>query len=288
MSKQLSVDVLTDIETEVPQKIAFNYDALKKELAATLKKYKGVVVTQETMPDAKSTRADLNRFKKSLNDTRIAIGKAWNRPYDAFKAQVDELIAMVDEPASEIDVQVKAFEDAEREEKRDNITVFYEQNIKDLKDVLPLERIWDDKWLNKGTTLVAATNQLFERIESVRKEIETINKMEISHKDYLLNAYLRTLNIGAALDARRIYEDEQKAVQRMQEPVATTPPPATRPQEQPFPPEVTAPPVPIPETPRDLELRFYCTTKAFRQSLKALALQHNIRYEGGILNGNQQ
>ena len=130
MSNQLSVNVKTDIEKELPQIIEFNFEPLKAELASTLEKYQGMVVTVESVKDAKSTRADLNRFKKSLNDTRIAIGKEWSRPYDKFKTQVDELIAMVDEPASAIDSQIKAFDEIEQDEKRASIASFYEQNIK--------------------------------------------------------------------------------------------------------------------------------------------------------------
>ncbi|MDL2214440.1 DUF1351 domain-containing protein, partial [Clostridia bacterium OttesenSCG-928-O13] len=149
MSTQLSVNVKTDIEKELPQVIEFNFEPLKKELTATLEKYDGVVVTKEGIKDAKRTRADLNHFKKSLNDTRIAIGRMWNRPYESFKAQVDELISMVDQPAAAIDAQIKDFDTAEQDEKRAAITSFYSQNIKELQDVLPIERIWDDKWLNK-------------------------------------------------------------------------------------------------------------------------------------------
>ena len=181
----LQMAVTTDVERELPQAILFNFDELKAGLAATLEKHQGVVVTKDTMKDAKATRAELNNLKKAMNDNRISIGRAWNAPYEKFKARVDELIAMVDEPTAAIDAQVKAFEDKEREEKRAAITTFYAQNIKDLHDLLPLERIWDDKWLNKSVALNTATNELHTRIEAVRKEIATIQAMTIEHKDFL-------------------------------------------------------------------------------------------------------
>ena len=286
MSK-LQLAVKTDIDHELPQQIIFNFDELKAELAATLEKYQNLVVTEETMKEAKATRADLNRLKKAMNDNRISIGKAWNAPYDNFKGKVDELIKMVDEPTAEIDKQVKAFEQAERDDKAASIAEFYEHNVKDLRDLLPLERVFDDKWLNKGVLLNTATNALFDRMEAVRREIETIQAMTIEHKDFLLAAYLRTLNIGQALDERRVYEEEQQALKRRsgqqaRQETSQEPPP----QAQQAPP--TPPPAPQEqEEPRDLGLRFYQTTRAFRQELKAVAQRHGIKYEGGIINGGQ-
>ena len=287
MSTQLSVNVKTDIEKELPQIIEFNFEPLKKELATTLKKYDGAVVTVDGIKDAKSTRADLNRFKKSLNDTRIAIGKAWNRPYESFKAQVDELISMVDQPAAAIDAQIKAFEAAEQDEKRAAITSFYAQNIKELQDILPLERIWDDKWLNKTVALNSATDLLYDRIDAVRKDLKTIDTMEIAHKDYLRSAYLRTLRLGDAMDERRKYEDEQKALQKRESPPAPAPeaPPPPVQQAAPFPPEIDTPPVPAPSGEiGDRRVIFYNTTPAFRADMKALTIKHGIKY-GGIPNG---
>ena len=281
MSK-LQLAVTTDVDREIPQQITFNFEELKAELAETLEKYQNLVVTEDTVKEAKDTRADLNRLKKAMNDERISIGRAWSAPYDAFKAKVDELIKKVDKPTAAIDAQVKAFEEAEREDKRAKISSFYEQNVKDLRGLLPLERVFDDKWLNKGTTINTATNELYGKMEAVRREIETIQAMTIEYKDYLLAAYLRTLNIGQALDERRIYEEEQQALKRRsgqqarQEtstaPQASSPPPTAAPAE---------------EEPRDLGLRFYQTTRAFRQELKAVALKHGIKYEGGIINGGQ-
>lgn len=290
MSTQLSVNVKTDIEKELPQIIEFNFEPLKKELAATLEKYDGVVVTKEGIKDAKSTRADLNRFKKSLNDTRIAIGKAWNRPYESFKAQVDELISMVDQPAAAIDTQIKAFETAEQDEKRAAITSFYTQNIKELQDVLPIERIWDDKWLNKTVALNSATDQLYGRIDAVRKDLKTIDTMEIAHKDFLRSAYLRTLRLGDAMDERRKYEEEQKALKKSKEPPTPPPesPPAPMQQAAPFPPEIDTPPAPIPETPRDLSLRLFDTTREQRKALQMYLRQNNIRYEGEVIKNGAQ
>lgn len=303
MSTQLSVNVKTDIEKELPQIIEFNFEPLKKELAATLEKYDGVVVTKEGIKDAKSTRADLNRFKKSLNDTRIAIGKAWNRPYESFKAQVDELITMVDQPAAAIDTQIKAFEAAEQDEKRAAITSFYTQNIKELQDVLPIERIWDDKWLNKTVALNSATDQLYDRIDAVRKDLKTIDTMEIAHKDYLRSAYLRTLRLGDAMDERRKYEEEQKALKAREPQVLSAGDPEAFAKAQPgdvinfggaqtapaqFPPEIDTPPAPIPETPRDLSLRLFDTTREQRKALQMYLRQNNIRYEGEVIKNGAQ
>lgn len=278
MSMQLAIS--TNIEKELPQQILFNYEEIKANLAETLTRYEGMVVTESGIKDAKATRADLNRFKKALNDSRISIGKAWNAPYEQFKAKVDELIAMVDAPALAIDSQVKAFEDAQREERRSKIKTFYEQNIGNLKELLPLEKVFDDKWLNKGVAINTATNELHDKISKVHNDIRVIKAMQLECEDSMLDAYLKTLDMSAALEEKRQFETRQQALKQLgNAPKVNAIPVAS------FPTEVATTPSPIAEALKDIDVRFYATSAAFRAEMKALTIKHSIKY-GGINNGS--
>ena len=61
------------------------------------------------------------------------------KPYDAFEAQVKELISMVDEPVKAIDGQIKEFERQAKEKKQQEIEHFFNQNVKELRELVTLE-----------------------------------------------------------------------------------------------------------------------------------------------------
>ena len=101
--------------------IKFNYEELKGGLQESLKKYQNLVYTSQNIKEAKDDRATLNALKKSLNDEKIKIKKEFEVPYKDFEDKIKELIELVDKPASEIDKQVKIFEEAEKAKKRESI-----------------------------------------------------------------------------------------------------------------------------------------------------------------------
>lgn len=46
--------------------VSFNYEELRQELTAKVDMYKGLVVTEDTMTEAKDTRAKLNKVKEAF------------------------------------------------------------------------------------------------------------------------------------------------------------------------------------------------------------------------------
>lgn len=101
----------------MPEKIQFNYSELKAWIADRSHEYSTIVYTDDDIGQAKEDRADLNRLKKALNDRRIQIEKEYMKPFGEFKAQINEIIGMLDEPAKLIDQRVKEYEQAKKDEK---------------------------------------------------------------------------------------------------------------------------------------------------------------------------
>jgi hypothetical protein len=63
---------ITDLAV-LPPEIEFNFDELKNELETGLKKYKGMVVSEDGIKDAKADRAKLNSLYKAIDDKRKEI-----------------------------------------------------------------------------------------------------------------------------------------------------------------------------------------------------------------------
>lgn len=273
-----------DVTQVIPQAIGFNYDELKAALTEQLSKYQGMVVVKGDKADAKKARSSLNSLSKALNDNRIVIGKEWNAPLDAFKKQVDELIALAKEPAAEIDKQIKAIEQVEREDKRKEIADYFHESGLDAKvaglgEGDQLHRFFDDKWLNSSATMANIKKELSAKVTKVAGELKTVEAMDVKHKDVLQAEYLRTLDIGTALAAREAHENTLATrAKALADSAVPAPPEPTY--SAPAAPEVQ--PVPAESRPnvRTVEILFENTTKPFRLALKKLCAEHNITFTG--------
>lgn len=58
-------------EYQLPEKILFNYEELKRELTEKVSHYETLVYTDDQIKEAKADKAALNKLKKALNDERI-------------------------------------------------------------------------------------------------------------------------------------------------------------------------------------------------------------------------
>ena len=111
--------------------IEFNYEDLKSGIAEAVKKYENLVITEDGIKQAKSDRANLNKFKSAMDDKRKDIKKQCLKAYEPFEEKIKELILMVDKPCTEIDKQIKAYEDKEKSEKKKLLKEYFENAPKD-------------------------------------------------------------------------------------------------------------------------------------------------------------
>ena len=96
---------------EITKQITFNYEDLKKELTIRVKKYKDKIYNEETIKDAKSDRALLNKVSKAINDEKKRVKEKLLGPYIDFENKCKELMQIIDEASAGIDDQVKKFEE---------------------------------------------------------------------------------------------------------------------------------------------------------------------------------
>ncbi|MEG1880824.1 MAG: hypothetical protein RR145_05825 [Oscillospiraceae bacterium] len=149
-------------------------------------------------------------------------------------------------------------------------------------DLLPLEKIWSDKWLNKGTELGNAQREMIEIINKAHNDVEIIRAMHLECEAVVLDVYLSKLDMSAALAEKNRFEERQKQLAEFSaKPAPTAAVPQTDNEY-----EITAPkPLRTHQTnaedTKTISVIFYDTTPAFRQDMKALTEKHHIRY-GGI------
>jgi len=195
--------------------IEFNNDELKKELSLRLEKYKGIAYNEEEIKLAKSDRATLNKLKDAIENRRKEIKAQCLRPYEEFEIKIKEILALIDEPVKEIDKQVKAFENSQKEEKKEIITGVYDETIGDLKDILPLEKIWSSKWLNKTYRLPVITEEIIKTVERVRTDLKNIEDLKSEFEIQIKDRYLETLLISEALALKTRLEEQKKKLEEL-------------------------------------------------------------------------
>ena len=93
MSNLVPVKVKNNIGT-----IEDNLDVVEASIQQKLSEYAQVVITKDSIQDGKELLADIRKEKKSLDDERKAIKKAWMKPYEAFEARAKKIIDLYDEP----------------------------------------------------------------------------------------------------------------------------------------------------------------------------------------------
>ena len=198
MSNLVPVEVKKNIGT-----IEDNLDVVEASIQQKLSEYAQVVITKDSIQDGKELLADIRKEKKSLDDERKAIKKAWMKPYEVFEARAKKIIDLYDEPVKLINSQLEAYEEDRKAAKRNDIKKIYEFVVKEnagLADWLPLEKIYDTKWENatcKDKTIREAMEMAFSQI---KVSISTIQSMQSAWEEDALNVLKDTGSLQLAIE----------------------------------------------------------------------------------------
>lgn len=189
--------------------IEWNYDELKAELSQKLEDYKGLVYTEEQIKEAKADRAKLNALATAIDSKRKEIKKQCLQPYEAFEAQIKDLLALIKEPVSLIDTQIKDFEEEKKKKKLEEVKALFEK----LKDVageelefISFEQVFEDKFLNASLSLKMVETVISNKFNSIKHDIKTIAEL----KEYSFEAtevYKETLSLNEALEKAKYMVD---------------------------------------------------------------------------------
>lgn len=131
-----------------------------------MKVYECITYTEDDIKEAKADRAMINKSSKALNDTRIKLEKIYMQPFNKFKDVVKDTCDMLDLTSNNIDLQIKKFEQEEKDAKMKQIRDYFEEHNEYL---INFDRCFKSNWLNKnkGIAIVRAEiNELFELVAS--------------------------------------------------------------------------------------------------------------------------
>lgn len=175
--------LLKSAEINLPQSIA-NLEALKAELQPKLEKYNNLVVTADSIKEAKADKAVLNKLKTTIEDQRKAIKKQYLEPYNVLENQCKEVVALIDAPITAIDKQIKAFDEIEENGKYSELSVAFESL--DAPEWITLDSVLNPKWRNKTMKIDTLISEIKGSVKILLESLEKINQM-YGNEPYLLS-----------------------------------------------------------------------------------------------------
>ena len=202
------------ISKTTPAIVSFNYDEIDKYLDEVLKKYGGLLFTDETVAECKKTMAELKKGKKSLNDFKIKTKKLLTEDITKFEDQCKKLSTKFDTVIDPIGAQADAFEVKRKEDKRTEIQTL----INTLTDERFLEYkyssqlIVTEQMLNKGTKIKVITLELTQQADLLlsQQNIEEANieriRMKIELSTSVYDVPLSDTHYIDMLEYKDVYE----------------------------------------------------------------------------------
>lgn len=201
------------IQTDAEKVLAYIEERVKDY---ALDKYKG------DADAAKKDRAELNKADKRMQVMSKELSDQWNAPLQPTIDLLKRGRTLIKEASAAVDSLVKAKEAEEDEKKRNQITEYW--NTRNF-DLVPLERIFDPRWLNKGASLTKEVYPAIDaKINEVYESIKTIEDVGGEDVDVMKSEYFKTLDLGVAVrrgnelkaDRERIEREKATRAQREQ------------------------------------------------------------------------
>ena len=211
----MELRILSPMEDGFVKKIEWNNEELKEAISAKVQDYKGLQYTEETIKEAKKDKATLNKLREAIETERKRIKKQCTAPYELFEKQVKEVLAIIDEPIHLIDSQIKEVEEQRRLEKKQKVLEIYEENIGNLKGILPFAKVFKNEYLNVSKSLKSIAEEITVLISKVNQDMDVIEELDTKYELQVKDMYVKTLDLSMALrENARLEEVERKLAER--------------------------------------------------------------------------
>ena len=271
-----------EIRIDNPEQGIVNYQPLiawAKERAST---YEGLIVQEDSISSAKADAADLRKLAKAASDYRIQIKKDHEAKIAETINQLKELTDIFNTAADKISAQVNAFAEKEKQDKQYAIIDYWNEHVGDLHDLVSIshEKIWDEKWLNKSTSMEIVHNIIDDYLTKIHESLDSIRGMGSVYENEMIAEYLRTLDMNKAMQRRKMLEEqaaklaEMKARQEAEKQQMTT---AEYKKEAPAPEPKELPMYPNQNDLEVIDIRIFVTAEqkaAFRNFLRSSGIKY--------------
>ena len=205
--------VNTDIAlsgTVYPGNIVFNIDEIKEQALAIKQMYETMVYSassaKQRNTDMKSDRAKLNKAAKEVKEKLSEVKSAYMTPFSKFEAGIKEAVNTIGEATNILDKKIKEFEEAERAEKKAQITDYYDKSFiasgidPNVKNVI-FTIIYDPRWENVNATQKAYKEGIDDGLTRYESGVKALSSdIYKNYRDEAMKVFLQNLDLAAALE----------------------------------------------------------------------------------------
>lgn len=192
-----------------------NAKQIRDLVVASLPRYDISNYSTDDIPKAKADKAILNKAAKTLNDKRIEFEREFMAPFGEFKEVVTETVKAIKEAVGKIDTVIKEDEDRAKREKREAVEHLAEEC--GLEEVgIHLNQIFNEKWLNKSTSLKSIEKDMRERIATITSDLETLKSFAEDY-DVLVVRYKENLNLQETVRYANQLKEQREVAKKVEE-----------------------------------------------------------------------
>lgn len=191
--------ITTDLAPLRQFQIEANFEETKAWLTENLEPLRTMAVTPESMSQCKQYRASIRKVSARIDESRKMAKAAALEAYSSFETKCKELTALCEEAAGALDVQIKAMEEAAKQEKKDRLAAYFAQVVCDTAEWLTFDDCFNPKWLNATYAESTAQMDVCAAIDRCRADLNAIRALHSEFETTLLDEYTRTRNISAVL-----------------------------------------------------------------------------------------
>ena len=227
------------LETKVTQQIAIqtNIEMLDTFLEGVRDKYADTIVTEDIVTSSKKDRANLNKIVTKLKEAKKYVEEKGKEGISEFLEKIDSAVKEISDISNSIDVQIKSFEEEEKEKKVKLATaakskILAEMNIpEEIHEFIKLDskitnKTFTLKKIEEDITIKASKNH--DKYNYILKEIEKnnanlINKITFDDVKSIFDTEISNIipRIETTANFRRAQEEKvkEKAAKEKQEAV---------------------------------------------------------------------
>lgn len=184
-----------EINKQLPV-ITMNFEEVKASLVENMEKYKGIIVTEESLKDCKATQKDLAGLRNKLDTYRKDVKKEMEKPIKAFESDCKEFIGLIAEVEAPIKSGILEFDNKRKEEKRK----FADIKIFEICQKLNLEKKYADqltvldKYLNLSASAKSVVEDIEQRAEALKQQ-QNMDKVKAEMIKANIESALETVNL---------------------------------------------------------------------------------------------
>lgn len=170
--------------------ILSNIETIKKAVAEQTETDRTLILqTDEDFERARKRCAELNKINTQIDDQRKRVKREYIKPYELFDKALKETTAIITEAKDNLWGQIKAAEDAVKEQKETEYKEYYCDAGEHITPYRSWEQIFKKEWLNKGYSKEKVRDEINDIIKEVMDDLEAIDNLKSEFHTSLIDKY---------------------------------------------------------------------------------------------------